>query len=145
MAMRQRVSVWCVGAALMLSGCGPLADVVGDYEGELELVTVVNNARRADTTTETLTLTERDGSLRVILTDGCTIDAELDGDSVTVSDTSCVREYPTNSTEWRYEGTGRADGDTLTLSLSGTFTRTYTNNMPPLEGRHTLTFDGARR
>lgn len=142
------VMMACVLVAL--SGCGDaLEDALGAYEGEGKYYNVTSFGMVTTLKTVTLSVTPASSGGGVILglDERCALAATLDGQSLQIASQTCEFEVQRSRDAWIYEGSGSVSGDTLTLELKGTYTRTYTDasGTPALEGRHELSFSGERQ
>lgn len=143
-----------VGAilAIALSGCGDDYTGIGAYEGSAELFNATNFGMTTNTRPAVVTLTPAagdDANAYILgVNEDCFVRATLDGTTITVSNQTCEFSTARADDAWNYEGSGTLDEAQLrlTLELSGTFTRTYTDNSgsPPLEGNHKFTFEGTQ-
>ena len=147
--MRRIFWIVCV---LTCAGCGgtELPEVMGTYDGTAELYNATNfgMVTNEDETVISVTPLEDDPLTAVIGIDRrCSLTASIDQETtVQVAEQTCEWETPITIESWQYAGEGLVSGATLTLELSGEFTRTYTDNSgrDPLTGNHSLTFQGQR-
>lgn len=142
-----------IALALTSVGCGGDDYTgVGAYEGSLELYNATNFGMTTNTRPGVITVTPASGddpnAFIIGVDENCFVRATLSGASLTVPNQTCEFSTARADDAWDYEGTGTLDEGQmrLTLELSGTFVRTYTDNSgsPPLMGNHTLKFEGAQ-
>ncbi len=148
----QRSLFSLVALALVFVACGDDYTGVGAYEGSAELHNATNFGMNTNTRPAVVTLTPAagdDANAYILgVNENCFVRATLDGTSLTVSQQTCDFSTARADDSWNYEGTGTLDEGQmrLKLELSGTFTRTYTDNSgtPALMGNHKFTFDGSQ-
>lgn len=149
--MRLYLTTAALLSALSVAGCGGagrLPEVAGSYDGTSEVYNATNFGMRTFYEEQVITVApipDDDARVFVGIDSHCALEASVDDLSITVMEQTCEWETATTSESWTYAGGGSVtENGSLMLALGGSYTRTYKDNSPPLEGNHRLTFEGER-
>lgn len=135
-----------IASVLLLASCGDLDERMGTYQGQWSQTTKTNFGMRTEEVTRVVSvLVDEDGEPSVGLQIDCQLPGKWDGDAVVIDNASCSWSNEVSSETWKYTGKAQLNGQSVTLSLEGTFVRRYADKRPDLEGSYSLTFDGTRR